>query len=51
MINYEKDDFDNDLEDIMESLNKILNNTGEGFETDEEENESKLKFNREEKNL
>lgn len=36
MIKYEKDDFDNNLEDIMKSINTLLNNTGEGFEIDEE---------------
>lgn len=43
MINYEKDDFDESLEDIMKSLNSILNSTGEGFETTEEEEKEKNK--------
>lgn len=42
MIDYKKDDFDGTLDDIMESINEILNKTGEGFETtEEEEKESK----------
>lgn len=36
MIKYEKDDFDNNLEDIMKSINTLLNGTGDGFEVDEE---------------
>ena len=36
MIDYKRDDFDGTLEDIMESINDILNKTGEGFETKEE---------------
>lgn len=41
MIDYQKDDFDGSLDDIMKSINKILNSTGKGFETKEEEEESK----------
>ena len=41
MIDYKKDDFDGNLDDIMESINKILNKTGEGFETTEEEEKEK----------
>lgn len=37
MLTYNKDDFDGTLEDIMKSVNDILNNTGEGFETVEDE--------------
>lgn len=44
MINYQKDDFDGSIEDIMKSVNKILQGTGEGFETDEitEDEESEI---------
>ena len=44
MINYKKDNFDESLEDIMKSVNKILNGTGEGFETNEiqEDEESEI---------
>lgn len=42
MLTYNKDDFDGSLDDIMESVNKILNKTGEGFETvEDEENDTK----------
>lgn len=41
MLTYNKDDFDGTLDDIMESVNKILNKTGEGFETMEEEEKEK----------
>ena len=41
MLTYNKDDFDGTLDDIMESVNKILNRTGEGFETMEEEEKEK----------
>ena len=37
MIDYRKDDFDGTLDDIMKSINDILNETGEGFETKDEE--------------
>ncbi len=37
MLEVKKDDFDEDLEDIMESINAILNKTGNGFETVEED--------------
>ena len=33
MIDYKKDDFDGTLDDIMESINEILNKTGDGYET------------------
>lgn len=36
MLEVKRDDFDESLEDIMKSLNSILKNTGEGFETKEE---------------
>ena len=37
MLTYNKDDFDGSLDDIMESVNKILNRTGKGYETVEED--------------
>lgn len=33
MLEVKRDDFDESLEDIMNSINGILNKTGEGFET------------------
>ena len=41
MLTYNKDDFDGSLDDIMESVNKILNKTGEGYETTEDDEEKK----------
>ena len=41
MINYKRDDFDGSLDDIMESINEILNKTGDGYETAEENNNEK----------
>ena len=35
MIKYQKDDFDGSFDDIMNSVNDILNKTGEGYETAE----------------
>ena len=44
MIDYKRDDFDGSLDDIMESINEILNKTGEGFETvDKKENKKSKK--------
>ncbi len=40
MLTYNKDDFDGTLDDIMKSVNDILNKTGKGYETTEE-NEKK----------
>ena len=37
MLTYSKDDFDESLEDIMKSVNSILNKTGKGYETTEED--------------
>ena len=37
MLTYNKDDFDGTLDDILESVNKILNKTGEGYETVEDD--------------
>ena len=41
MLTYKKNDFDESLEDIMNSVNSILNKTGEGYETLEEDKEKK----------
>ena len=35
MLEVKRDDFDESLEDIMESINGILNKTGKGYETKE----------------
>ena len=43
MIDYQKDDFDGSLDDIMKSINEILNSTGKGFETTEDEKEEESK--------
>lgn len=37
MINFVKDDFDESIEDIMKSVNQILEKTGKGYETVEED--------------
>lgn len=36
MLTYNKDDFDGTLDDIMKSVNDILNKTGKGYETVED---------------
>ncbi len=42
MLEVKRDDFDESLEDIMNSINGILKKTGDGFETTEdEENDDK----------
>ena len=41
MLEVKKDDFDEELEDIMESINGILNKTGDGFQTVETEEDKK----------
>lgn len=41
MLTYSKDDFDESLEDIMQSVNEILNKTGKGYETVEEDEKEK----------
>ena len=44
MIEVKRDDFDESLEDIMASINSILNKTGKGYETKEDnddENDNK----------
>ena len=42
MLKVENNDFDGTLEDIMNSVNKILNGTGDGYETEEELEESEM---------
>lgn len=37
MLTYNKDDFDGTLDDIMKSVNDILNKTGKGYEAVEED--------------
>lgn len=39
MLEVKRDDFDESIEDIMNSINGILKKTGKGFET-EEDNET-----------
>ena len=39
MLAFEKEKFEENLEDIMDSINDILSKTGEGFETDENKGE------------
>lgn len=41
MLEIKRDDFDESLEDIMESINTILSKTGNGYETNTEDDESK----------
>ena len=41
MIDYKKDDFDGTLDDIMESIEEILNKTGEGYEIENQEDSKK----------
>ncbi len=36
MLEVKRDDFDESLEDIMASINGILNKTGKGYETKED---------------
>ena len=43
MLEVKRDDFDESLEDIMESINGILNKTGKGYETSEESNNDEEK--------
>ena len=45
MLTYSKDDFDESLEDIMQSVNEILNKTGKGYETKEVSKENKNENN------
>lgn len=37
MIKYQKDDFDGSFEDIMDSINNILNNKNESLEANNKE--------------
>lgn len=39
MLEVKRDDFDENLDDIMNSINGILNKTGKGYETKEEDEE------------
>ncbi len=41
MLEVKRDDFDESLEDIMNSINDILKKTGKGYETKEEEEDKK----------
>lgn len=41
MLEIKRDDFDESLEDIMNSINGILSKTGKGYETTEEEKKEK----------
>lgn len=41
MLEVKRDDFDESLEDIMNSINGILNKTGKGYETTEDEEKEK----------
>lgn len=43
MLSFEKERFEENLEDIMDSINDILNKTGEGYETKDEEEKNSLK--------
>ena len=43
MLEVKRDDFDESLEDIMDSINGILNKTGKGYETKENEDEKNEK--------
>ncbi len=40
MLEVKRDDFDENIEDIMKSVNEILKNTGNGYETKEEKKEN-----------
>lgn len=39
MLSFEKENFDENLDDIMKSVNDLLKKTGKGFESTEEETE------------
>lgn len=49
MLEVKRDDFDENLEDIMNSINGILNKTGKGFETVETKKEKESKKEEENK--
>ena len=44
MLTYNKDDFDGTLDDIMKSVNDILNKTGKGYETQNFENNCEIRL-------
>ena len=46
MLEVKRDDFDESLEDIMESVNGILSKTGKGFETVENKEKKDKKENK-----
>lgn len=46
MLSFQKDDFEENLDDILKSVNDILNNTGEGFETTEDDKNEKESKNK-----
>ncbi len=37
MLSFEKEKFEEDLDDIMDSINEILNKTGDGYITEDKE--------------
>jgi hypothetical protein len=41
MYNLKKDDFDESIEDIMASISKLLDKTGEGYTIDKKEEAEK----------
>ena len=43
MLSFEKENFDENLDDIMKSVNDLLKKTGKGFESTEEEKEENNK--------
>ena len=43
MLEVKRDDFDESLDDIMNSINGILSKTGKGFETTEDEEKEENK--------
>lgn len=43
MLEVKRDDFDESLEDIMNSINGILSKTGKGYETKEDDDDEKDK--------
>ncbi len=43
MISLKKDDFDESIEDIMESVSKLLDKTGEGYVVDNLQKDEKNK--------
>ena len=47
MLTFEKEKFEENLDDIMASINEILEDTGEGFETTEKESKKIQKKERE----